>query len=36
MAADEKQGVEMTREWAAAKVRYWDNLKKLQILFNAH
>ena len=35
MAADEGKGVEVTREWASAKVRYWDNLKKLQILFNA-
>lgn len=35
MAAREKRNVEMTRNWAAAKVRYWDNLKKLQILFNA-
>ena len=35
MAADERQGVETTREWAAAKHRYWDNLKKLKILFKA-
>ena len=35
MSADEKQGVEMTRQWDAAKHRYWDNLKKLQILFKA-
>ena len=35
MAARPKDAVEMTSRWAAAKVRYWDNLKKLQILFNA-
>ena len=35
MAARPKDAVEMTSRRAAAKVRYWDNLKKLQILFNA-
>ena len=35
MAARPKDAVEMTRKWDAAEHRYWDNLKKLQILFNA-
>ncbi len=35
MGAGENEDVEKTAEWLAAKVRYWDNLKKLQILFGA-
>ncbi len=35
MAAREKGDVEMSRKWDAAEHRYWDNLKKLQILFRA-
>ena len=33
MGAGENDDIEKTAEWLAAKVRYWDNLKKLQILF---
>ena len=35
MAARPKDTTEMTRKLDAAKHRYWDNLKKLQILFGA-
>ena len=35
MADDKDNDIEKTAEWLAAKVRYWDNLKKLQILFGA-
>ena len=35
MGAGESADIEKTAEWLAAKVRYWDNLKKLQILFKA-
>ena len=31
MAARPKDAVEMTSRRAAAKVRYWDNLKKLRL-----
>ena len=35
MAARQNDTPEMTRKLDAAKHRYWDNLKKLQILFKA-
>ena len=35
MGAGEIEDVEKTAEWIATKVRYWDNLKKLLILFGA-
>ena len=31
MGAGENEDVEKTAEWLAAKVRYWDNLKKLRL-----
>ena len=35
MANDKDNDIEKTEIWDAAEHRYWDNLKKLEILFEA-